>query len=68
MKKTLTIVSYSVESVNSYYAQIKSLFSDNIVFKKVYIDSYGSIEYIDSDVILISSYDMFEKIKKYIRR
>ena len=67
MKKTLTIVSYSVESVNSYYAQIKSLFSDNIVFKKVYIDSYGSIEYIDSDVILISSYDMFEKIKKYIR-
>lgn len=67
MKKTLTIVSYSVESVNSYYAQIKSLFSDNIIVKKVYIDSYGSIENIDSDVILISSYDMFEKIKKNIR-
>lgn len=66
MQKTLTIVSYSVESVNNYYAQIKSLFSDNIVVKKAYIDSYGLIENVDSDVILVPSYDMFEKIKKYI--
>lgn len=67
MKKTLTIVSYSVESVNNYYEQIKSLFSDSIDIKKVYIDSYGSIERIDTDVVLIPSYDMFERIKKYIR-
>jgi len=67
MKKSLTIVSYSVESVNNYYAQIKSLFSDAIDIKKVYIDSYGVIEEIDSDVILIPSYDMFERIRKYIK-
>lgn len=68
MKKTLTIVSYSVESVNNYYAQIKSLFSENITIKKVYMDSYGSIEDIDSDVLLLPSYDMFEKIEKYIKK
>ncbi len=67
MKKTLTIVSYSVESVNNYYAQIRSLFSDAIHIKKVYLDSYGAIEEIDSDVVLIPSYDMFERIRKYIR-
>ena len=67
MKKSLTIVSYSVESVNTYYAQIKSLFLDAIDIKKVYIDSYGAIEEIDSDVVLIPSYDMFERIRKYIR-
>jgi len=67
MKNSLTIVSYSVKSVNNYYAQIKSLFSDAIDINKVYMDSYGAIDKIDSDVILIPSYDMFERIRKYIR-
>jgi len=68
MRKTLTIVSYSLESVNTYYNQIKSLFSDEIILKKINMDNPIGLESIDSDVILVPSYDMFEKIKKYINK
>ncbi|MBZ2174882.1 sigma 54-interacting transcriptional regulator [Schnuerera sp. xch1] len=67
MKKTLSIVSYSIESVDSYYAQIKSLFSNNIIIKKVCIDNPEIRKGIDSDVVLVPSYDMFEKIKGYLK-
>lgn len=67
MKKTLAIVSYSIESVNTYYAQIKSLFFDNIVIKKFILDDLKTEGYIKADVLLVPSYDMFEKIKKHIK-
>lgn len=68
MKKTLAIVSYSIESVNSYYAQIKSLFSENIIVKKFCVDDAEIEKGISADVVLVPSYDMFEKIKKYIKK
>ncbi len=67
MKKSLAIVSYSIESVNSYYKQIMSLFQDNIIVKKICIDDIDKQKKIDSDVILIPSYDMYEKVKNYIK-
>ncbi|WP_025640860.1 sigma-54 interaction domain-containing protein [Schnuerera ultunensis] len=68
MKKTLAIVSYSIESVNSYYAQIRALFAESIIVKKVTIDDINTIKNIDTDVVLVPSYDMFEKVKKYIKK
>ncbi len=68
MRKTLAIVSYSIESVNSYYTQIKALFSENIIVQKITMDDIENIKSIDTDVVLVPSYDMFEKIKKYIRK
>ena len=68
MKKTLAIVSYSIESVNSYHAQIKSLFSEKIIIKKFCLDDAEIEKGINADVILVPSYDMFEKIKKYIKK
>ena len=67
MKKTLAIVSYSIESVNSYYAQIKSLFRDKIEVGKISIDDSEIENGIYADVILMPSYHMFGKIKKYIK-
>lgn len=76
--KTLAIVSYTIESVNSYYNQVKSLFSDRIniekyaledikkkVSKKENFKKYDMIK-IDSDVLLIPSYHLFNKIKDNI--
>ncbi|HSH35049.1 sigma-54 interaction domain-containing protein [Schnuerera sp.] len=68
MKRTLTIVSYSIESVNSYYAQIRSLFGENININKITIDDIKINKKIYTDAILIPSYDMFKKIKKYINK
>ncbi len=68
--KTLAIVSYTIESVNSYYNQIRSLFSDKINIKKYCLEDLKNnreIE-IDSDVLLIPSYHLFNKIKDYISK
>ncbi len=65
--KTLVIVSYTTESVNSYYNQIKSLFSDRINTKKYSLDDLKSTKKkIDSDVLLIPSYHLYKKIKAYV--
>ena len=66
MKKTLAIVSYSIESVNSYYKQIISLFQDNIVVNKICIDDLKKQDVINANVVLIPSFDMFEKIKNHL--
>jgi len=67
MKKSLAIVSYSIESVNSYYQQIISLFQDNIIVHKICIDDIDKQKKIDADVILIPSYDMYEKVKSHVK-
>lgn len=67
MRKTLTIVSYSIESVNTYYNQIKSLFSDEIILKRINMSNAIGMDQIDSDVVLLPSYAMFERIKEYIK-
>lgn len=68
--KTLAIVSYTIESVNSYYNQIRSLFSDKINIKKYCLEDFKNnkeIE-IDSDVLLIPSYHLFNKIKNHVSK
>jgi len=67
MKKSLAIVSYSIESVDSYYQQIISLFQDNIIVNKICIDDLDKQKKIDADVILIPSYDMYEKVKNCLK-
>lgn len=68
MKKTLAIVTYSKGLVNSYYGQLNSLFSDNIIIKKIWIDNLDIDNGIDADLVLVSSYDMFKKIKNHINK
>ncbi len=66
--KTLAIVSYTIESVNSYYNQIRSLFSDRIKIKKYCLKDLNKIKgsSIDTDVLLIPSYHLFKKIKNLV--
>ena len=63
--KTLAIVSYTAESVNSYYNQIESLFSDKISIEKYALEDLKTHKEIniDADVLLIPSYHLFNKIK-----
>ncbi|MDF2949422.1 MAG: Fis family transcriptional regulator [Sedimentibacter sp.] len=68
--KTLAIVSYTTESVNSYYNQIRSLFADKIKIKKYCLEDFsvaGGKE-IAADVLLIPSYHLFKKIKKFVNK
>ena len=68
--KKLAIVSYTTESVNSYYNQIKSLFSDKIIIEKycLYDFKYNKEIEINSDVLLIPSYHLFKKIKANVNK
>ncbi|WP_313163064.1 sigma 54-interacting transcriptional regulator [Sedimentibacter sp.] len=68
--KSLAIVSYTIESVNSYYNQIKSLFSDKITIKTYTLedlDNYGDSE-IKSDVLLFPSYHLYKQIKSKVNK
>ncbi|CAH2214887.1 sigma-54 interaction domain-containing protein [Tepidibacter aestuarii] len=62
--KKISIISYTLSEINTYYEQIKSLFSQNIEIEKFCVDEIN--DEIDSDVILVPSYNVFETIKKYI--
>lgn len=66
----LAVVSYTIESVNSYYYQIKSLFSDNIKIDRYCLEDLknNSSLKIDADVLLIPSYHLFKKIKNNTNR
>lgn len=68
--KTLAIVSYTIESVNSYYNQIKSLFSDKINIEKYCMEDLNKEKCINitSDVLLIPSYHLFKKIKHFVNK
>ena len=68
--KSLAIVSYTIESVNSYYNQIKSLFSDKISVQKYTLedlDDYSNGE-IKADVLLIPSYHLYKQIKSKVNK
>ncbi|MGD9568895.1 MAG: sigma-54 interaction domain-containing protein [Sedimentibacter sp.] len=67
--KTLAIVSYTIESVNSYYNQINSLFLNKIVINKYCLEDFKTSNIIiDSDVLLIPSYHLFKKIKNFVNK
>ncbi|SHJ49672.1 sigma-54 interaction domain-containing protein [Tepidibacter formicigenes] len=66
--KKLAIISYSSQTVNTYYEQIKSLFSENIIVEKFCIENKNIKEGIKADVVLVPSYNAFKMIKKYIEK
>ncbi len=68
--KKLAIVSYTAESVNSYYNQIKSLFGNKISIEKYCLDDFAANGYIviDADVLLIPSYHLFKKIREHVNK
>lgn len=67
--KTLAIASYTLESANSYYNQIKSLFSDKIILNKYCLEDFKNLSVkIESDVLLIPSYHLFKKIKSSVNK
>ncbi|WP_099188348.1 sigma-54 interaction domain-containing protein [Tepidibacter mesophilus] len=63
--KKISIISYTLSEINTYYEQIKSLFSQNVEIEKFCVDEINSE--IDSDVVLVPSYNIFKTIKKYIK-
>ncbi|WP_313343791.1 sigma 54-interacting transcriptional regulator [Sedimentibacter sp.] len=68
--KSLAIVSYTIESVDGYYNQIKSLFYDKIAIKTYTLedlDNYGETE-IKADVLLIPSYHLYKQIKGKVNK
>ncbi|MCT4604909.1 MAG: sigma 54-interacting transcriptional regulator [Marinisporobacter sp.] len=65
--KRLAIVSYSQETVDIYYEQIKSLFGDNLSMERFCMDTEKIKEGIYTDMVLIPSYDVFKKVKGYIK-
>lgn len=67
--KKLAIASYTLESANSYYNQIKSLFSDKIIINKYCLEDFVNSDIkIETDVLLIPSYHLFKKIKNYVNK
>ncbi|WFD10777.1 sigma-54 interaction domain-containing protein [Tepidibacter hydrothermalis] len=63
--KKISIISYTLSEINTYYEQIKSLFSQNIEIEKFCVDEINAE--INSDVVLVPSYNVFETIKKHIK-
>lgn len=63
--KKISIISYTLSEINTYYEQIKSLFSQNIEIEKFCVDEINGE--INSDVVLVPSYNVFEIIKKHIK-
>lgn len=68
--KTLAIVSYTIESVNSYYNQIRSLLSDRIHIQRYCLEDMKNLKEkkISADVLLIPSYHLLKKIKSCVSR
>lgn len=67
MNKTIAIVSYSLATVDIYCEQIKSFFSHNIIVEKFCIEDLDIKKGIIADMVLIPSYDVFKKVKKYLK-
>lgn len=67
MKKILAIINYSPKTLNLYYEQLKSLFLDNLEIKRYCIESEQIKSDIEADMVLLPSYDAFEKTKRYIK-
>ncbi|AKA69730.1 sigma-54 interaction domain-containing protein [Clostridium scatologenes] len=67
-KKKLMVISYSESSANTYYEQIKTLFSDNIILEKICIDNEKIKNGIEADLVLVQSQDVFRFIRPYMQK
>lgn len=63
MKKSITIVGYSIQSLNVISEQIKNVFGENIFVRKITVDDLKEQCNILSDLILFPSYSLYNKTR-----
>lgn len=68
MKKKLAILCYSNGTLEIYYEQIQSLFQDNLIIEKYCLENGPIQKEIVADLILLPSFDAFEKVRHLIKR
>lgn len=68
MKKKLAIIGYSTSTIDVYHEQIDSLFSDNIIVEKFYVDDADIKKDLKTDLILVQSYNVFKMVRPYIHK
>lgn len=66
MKKSITVIDYNSESIKVYIDQLKITFEDKLYIKGILANEISKDNLVSSDVIVISSYYLYSKIKKYI--
>lgn len=67
MKKSIAIVTYSSAVARFYRQQLLDLLGD-LVEIKVFSYDDSSIEYIEADAVLVSTYDIYTACQKYISK
>lgn len=65
MKKSITIIDYLTESLNILSEQLKNIFKDTVLIKKMTVVDLEKEERISSDIILMPSYSLYNQIKYY---
>lgn len=65
MTKSITIIDYYLQSVKVYIDQLKITFEDKLYIKGILADEINEDDIIFSDLIVVSSYDLYSNIKKY---
>jgi len=68
MKKRLAILCYSETTLNMYYEQIRSLFQENLHVEKYCIEDRSIQNEIIADLILLPSFDAFDKVRQFIKK
>ncbi|SHI38386.1 PAS domain S-box-containing protein [Dethiosulfatibacter aminovorans DSM 17477] len=65
-KRKLAIVSRHSYSVDIYYKELEPLFGEFIDLVKYSLDSHDSYDLIEADLVLISSFTIFQEVKKLV--
>lgn len=63
MKKKITVVGYSIESINSICGQLNSIFKEDVNIKKITVNDLKKEDNIFSDLILLPTYSLYNQIK-----
>ncbi|WP_461207669.1 sigma-54 interaction domain-containing protein [Clostridium sp. DL1XJH146] len=66
MKKSITIIDYNFETIKVYIDQLKTTFEDKLHIKGILANDISEYNVISTDVIVISSYYLYSKIKKHM--
>lgn len=65
MRKNITVIGYSIESINIISEQIKNIFGENVLVKNIIVKDLKEENKIYSDLILLPSYSLYNKIKDH---
>lgn len=65
MRKNITVIGYSIESINIISEQIKNIFGENVFVKNIIVKDLNNENKIYSDLILLPSYSLYNKIKDH---